>query len=346
MEQLGLATQTMFAELLQRCLDAEFDDTFDERGNFVKKEVKGRFYWYHQQKIETKVVSRYVGPVTDPSITGRVERHAQIKSDFKGRREMVRALLAAGLPGPDAITGKVVEAMWKAGFFRLRGVLVGTVAYQTYAGLLGAKLTSAALQTQDADFAQFWPISKSVEDSMPPVIDVLRDVDKSFREVPNINDPVVATAYKNARHYKVEFLTSNRGGAKLQGRPSKMPALGGASAQQLRHLDYLIRDPERSVLLFGGGVPVIVPRAERYVVHKLIIAPVRENPAKARKDIAQCEALIAALAEQRPVELAEAWKTARDSGPRWKEKLKRGRARLEKKASATLDQLLEQANAA
>lgn len=337
MEKISLATQTMFAELLARCRDAEFDDTFDERGTFVKKEVKGRFYWYHQRKIETKVVSRYVGPATDTSITSRIQRFAEIKSDFKGRREMVRALLAAGLPAADATTGKVVEAIWKAGFFRLRGVLVGTVAYQAYAGLLGAKLTGTALQTQDADFAQFWPISKNLDDSMPPVIDVLRGVDETFREVPDLTDPVVTTSYKNARHYKVEFLTPNRGGEKLQGRPAKMPALGGTSAQPLRHLDFLIHEPERSVLLYGGGVPVTIPRAERYAVHKILIASGRENQAKARKDIMQAETLVAVLSEQRPLELAEAWETAWHSGPRWRTKLKHGRARLNAEATTSLE---------
>jgi hypothetical protein len=249
---------------------------------------------------------------------------------------MVRALVAAGLPATDALTGKVVEAMWKAGFFRLRGVLVGTVAYQAYAGLLGAKLTSAALHTQDADFAQFWGVSKNVGDTMPPILEVLRGVDPTFREIPNLADPLVATGYRNASHFRVEFLTPNRGSAKFQGRPARMPALGGAGAQPLRHLDYLVHQPERSVLLYGGGVPVTVPRAERYAVHKLIVAAERANQAKARKDIMQAEQLIGILAEQRPLELADAWETAWAAGPRWRTKLARGRARLGAEVTAML----------
>ena len=139
-ESITLATQTMFAELQQRCLDAEFDELYDERGTFRRKLSKGRMYWHHQRKIAGKVVNIYVGPVTDKSITDRVKRFAEIKSDFKGRQEMVRALAATGLPTPDATSGAVVEAMWKAGFFRLRGVLVGTVAFQAYAGPLGIRL--------------------------------------------------------------------------------------------------------------------------------------------------------------------------------------------------------------
>jgi len=155
MAEPSLAAQTMFAELLQRCLDAEFDALYSERGRFVRVRSRGRLYWHYRATVKGERKQLYVGPVADKSITGRVNRFADIKSDFQGRREIVRALLAAGLPAPDHLSGAVVEAMWKAGFFRLRGVLVGTVAFQAYAGPLGLRLAGQALQTQDVDFAQF-----------------------------------------------------------------------------------------------------------------------------------------------------------------------------------------------
>jgi hypothetical protein len=342
-ESITLATQTLFAELLQRSLDAEFDELYDERGSFVRKRVKGRLYWYHQRKIGGKVAASYVGPVTDKSITDRVKQFAEIKSDFKGRQEMVRALTATGLPTPDAISSAVVEAMWKAGFFRLRGVLVGTVAFQAYAGPLGIRLSGRPLQTQDTDFAQFWGISENIGESMPAIIDVLRSVDASFREIPNIDDPFVSVAYRNDRQYRVDFLTPNRGSDDHQSRPAKMKALGGAGAQPLRHLDFLIHEPERSVLLYKGGIPVTVPRAERYAVHKLIVSAERKDQVKSAKDTLQAATLIDALASRRPFELAEAWNTAWNAGPRWREKLEAGRVRLPTDAQGRLDAALKQA---
>jgi hypothetical protein len=340
-ETITLATQTLFAELLQRCLDAEFDALYDERGTFTRKRSKGRMYWYHQRKIGGKVVSTYVGPVTDESITTRVKRFAEIKSDYKGRRELVRALAATGLPTPDAMSGAVVEAMWKAGFFRLRGVLVGTVAFQAYAGPLGIKLPGRPLQTLDADFAQFWGISENIGESMPPILEVLRDVDESFQEIPTIDDPFVSGAYRNALHYRVDMLTPNRGSEEHQGKPAKMKALGGAGAQPLRHLDFLIHQPERSVLLYKGGIPVTVPRAERYAVHKLIVAVDRRDQAKSAKDLLQAATLIEALAARRPLELAKSWREAWDTGPRWKEKLEIGLARLAVEHQDMLAHVLE-----
>lgn len=341
MREISLATQTVFAELLQRSLDAEFDDMFDERGTFRKKLSKGRMYWHHQRKIRGKVVSKYVGPVTDKSITDRVKRFSEIKSDFKQRQEMVRALAAAGLPSPDSTSGIIVETMWKAGFFRLRGVLVGTLAFQAYAGPLGIRLAGRPLQTADADFAQFWGISENIGDSMPPLLDVLRRADETFKEVPNVNDPFVTTTYRNKDHYKVDFLTPNRGSADYQGKPAKMKALGGAGAQPLRHLDFLIYEPERSVLLHKGGIPVTVPRAERYAVHKLIVAVERTDQVKSNKDVLQAATLTEALAKRRPMELADAWLTAWNTGPKWKDKLESGRLRLPKEAQSALQYVLE-----
>ena len=49
---ITLATQTMFAELTQRALDAEFDELYDERGLFKRRRIKTREYWYYQRSVE------------------------------------------------------------------------------------------------------------------------------------------------------------------------------------------------------------------------------------------------------------------------------------------------------
>jgi hypothetical protein len=55
--EIDLATQTLFAALLQRALDAEFDADFPEKGRFVRKRLKGRLYWYYQWRAGDKVMS-------------------------------------------------------------------------------------------------------------------------------------------------------------------------------------------------------------------------------------------------------------------------------------------------
>lgn len=345
MDEISLATQTMFAELLQRCLDAEFDETYQERGNFRRRRKGNRYYWYFQWDAEGRKHEKYVGPVTDQSITDRVKRFADIKSGYKQRRELVRALIATGIQPPLPPTGEVVDAMWRAGFFRLRGVLIGTVAYACYGGPLGVRLASSGLHTDDADFAQFWGISEQIGESMPPPLDILRGVDPTFRPLPSLNDPFVTSRYANKDGYKVEFLTPNRGSERHQSKPAKMKSMAGAGAQPLRHLDYLIHQPERSVLLYGGGVPVTIPRAERYAVHKLIVSVERADGIKSAKDTLQASQLIETLHKRRPLELAEAWHEAIAMGARWREKLAKGRERLPEMAETALASVLERYDA-
>ena len=321
---------------MQRALDAEFDAEYSEKGTFIRKESKGRYYWHYQWREGEKVRNKYVGPVSDARITDRVERFATLKASFKRRQTLVRALVAAGLPTPDPLSGRIVEALWKGGFFPLRGVLVGTLAFQTYAGALGVRLGPRPLMTQDADFAQFWGISQNIGESLEPPLTILRSVDGTFKEVPHIADPFVSTRYRNARDYFVDFLTPNRGSEDYQGKPAQMRSLAGTGAEPLRHLDLLIHEPERSVLLYGGGLPVTVPRAEAYAVHKLIVAVDRINQAKSAKDIQQAQVLIEALATKRPAELAASWNRAWSVGRQWRKKLESGRARLSNDAQTVL----------
>lgn len=317
--------QTLYAELVQRSLDASFSADFAVEGRFVAVEVRGRKYWYFDTPGEEgRKNRRYVGPVSDIEITKRVEDFNNIKEDFRSRRRLVSTLIReAYLPSPTPIVGDIVKALSDAGFFRLRGVLVGTVAFQCYAGLIGVRLPNTALQTDDADFAQFHSISVAVQDQLPPVLDVLRAVDPTFREVPHQLDGRFASQFMARSGYKVEFLTPNIGPSEHARRPAHMPALGGAAAQPLRFLDFLIYQPVRAVLLHKDGVPVTIPAPERFAVHKLIIGSRRRKEgssvAKSAKDRLQAQTMLEVMISLRQhVALADAYVEAWDRGPAWR----------------------------
>ena len=164
-KRLDITYQTLYSELVQRSLDESFTSDFSSNGRFVAVEVKGKKYWYFDSpKPEGgPQYRRYVGPVDDPEITKRVEAFKDLKADLRGRRRLVSTLTReAYLPRPLPVAGQVVEGLAKAGFFRMRGVLVGTVAYQCYSAVLGTRLDAAAMQTGDADFAQFRDISVAI----------------------------------------------------------------------------------------------------------------------------------------------------------------------------------------
>ena len=318
---ISLPMQTMFAELLERCSLAEFDRDFPPNGAFVERKRNERSYWYFNRHTENGTVSKYVGPDL-PELRKRIERHGQIKQDYAERRQMVRTLQSAGLPSPPALVGNLLEALSEAGLFRVRACLIGTTAYQTYAGMLGVRVPDAQTRTGDLDLAQFLSISTQVEDSTPPIIDVLRTVDKTFRPVPHIHHRLKSRAYVNSQKFRVEFLVPNRGSDDLNDQSVRLPALGGADAQPIRFLDYPIYQSVPNVVLHGGGIVVNVPRPERYAIHKLIVATRRrEGAAKIRKDIAQAEFLISFLAKQRRHDLLDAWNEAMSRGPKWRQAL-------------------------
>jgi hypothetical protein len=330
MQKIPHTYQTLYSELAQRSLDAAFSSEFDVNGRFVTAEVRDRRYWYFDLPVGEGGKKRtYVGPVDDPEITKRVENFKDLKADIRERRKLVSTLVReAYLPRPEGKTGDIVQALAEAGFFRLRGVLVGTVAYQCYPAVLGVRLPSTSMVTGDADFAQFHSISVAVDDKMPPVLETLRAVDPTFREIPHQADGRYTTQLTSRSGYKVEFLTPNTGSDDYGGRPALMPALGGASAQPLRFLDFLIHQPIRAVLLHGAGVPVNVPSPERYAIHKLIVASRRrtenDGTAKSRKDRAQAATIMETMIEQRQTEdLADAYIEACDRGPAWKEAIRK-----------------------
>jgi hypothetical protein len=319
----------LYSELLQRSLDASFTSDFSLDGRFIRQESRGRTYWYFDRDKPGGGKRRtYVGPVGDPEVDRRVEAFKDLKADYRARAKLVSTLLReAYLPRPEPMAGAIVEALAEAGFFRLRGVLIGTVAFQCYAGLLGVRMQSAIMQTGDTDFAQFHSISRAVDDAMRPIIEILREVDTTFREIPHRADGRFTTQYASRSGYKVEFLTPNTGSDEYSDRPARMPALGDTSAQPPRLLDFLIYQPVRAIVLQGAGVPVLVPAPERYAIHKLIVASRRsdhdQSVAKARKDRAQAAELIEVLAAQRNhAALADAYMEAWDRGPAWRDAIR------------------------
>jgi hypothetical protein len=296
-----LVAQTTYAELLERCANAAFDQAFTEDGAFTAKTIKGRRYWYFQTGTGAARTQRYVGPES-PELLAQIEHHKTARNDERQRRTLVSSLLRSyNLPGPIPRIGDIIAGLAEAGVFRLRGVLVGTVAYQTYSAMLGIRLSSSLLQTADVDIAQARDVSVAVEDRTPPVIEILRKVDKSFRDVSNASDSRRSTSYVDKDGIRVDFLTPTRG--VNTDKPQSLPSLQ-TDAQPLPFLDYLIYQPEPAVILYNAGIYVQVPTPARYAVHKLIVSRRRpEGFAKRDKDLLQAEALLAVLAEKRSHEL-------------------------------------------
>ena len=88
----SLVLQTTYAELMDRCAQAAFGETFTAEGVFTPKTVKGRRYWYFQSSSKDGRVQKYVGPETS-GLLKQIEDHRRAKGDETGR-------CATGSSGP------------------------------------------------------------------------------------------------------------------------------------------------------------------------------------------------------------------------------------------------------
>lgn len=177
--------------------------------------------------------------------------------------------------------------------------------------------------TEDVDIAAFEALSLAVDDQVDPSLEeTFRDL--ALEPVPGLDLRQKPTRWRMpGGGISIDFLAP-----RMQGRRDVVPLASlGVHAEALSNLNFLIADPIFAVALYREGVPVQIPRPERYAVHKLIIAGERRagDAAKARKDIAQSAWLIQILTDDRPGELDEALREARSRGRKWSDAI--GRAR-------------------
>lgn len=330
-QELPLVIQTGYAELVD-LLRAQAASDFPAGSTFRKRQISGKTYWYVQEPTGPagRPPERYLGP-DSPELAAAIEKGQAAKADADARKAIIRSLKGAGLPESDPVTASVLEALADAGVFRLRGVVVGTVAFQTYAGLLGVKLPGAAIRTGDVDIAQDYGVAVAIDDALEaPFLEILRGVDKRFSPAPHISSPTAATTYARPGGYRVDVLTTNRG--KDRDQPVALLSLR-TDAAPLRFLDFLLKETVQAAVLSKTGVLVNVPAPERYAVHKLIVATMRqktgESAAKADKDIAQAAILIEALAAKRRLDdFRDALREAKKRGAGWRERIQAGAGRL------------------
>lgn len=313
---LPLSAQTTYQDLLDALLRRA---AAEHPGKPMLRTISGKDYWYANERIGDRVIQRYIGRDT-PELRQRLQEAGQdrdLAEVAEERRTLqVAQLRAARLPTPDRTTGKIVEALAKVGVFRLGGTLVGTHAFRLYDAELGARVTNETTAvTEDIDIAAFERLSLVLGDKVDPSLgDTFRDL--RLKPVPMLD--------RKGRSYRwrmdedgatVDLLTPS---FNEQETLRKLEAFG-VWAQSLHFLNFLIADPIPAAMLYRSGTLVQIPRPERYAVHKMIVSQRRRgtgNP-KVKKDLLQAEALIRTLAQDRPVELRLAYRTARETGTSW-----------------------------
>jgi hypothetical protein len=314
LQRLPESVHGLYAELLDRAMVLDAELASDEvRGAFVSKTIKGRKYWYVQERAVNGVRrQRYLGPES-PTLVRWMEdagKNRNLARDAAATNHRLVAMLRAGGARVERpLMARVVGALADAGVFRGGAVLVGSVAFGTYGNMLGVKLEEAMSRTEDVDVAKELEVDVAVGQDL--ALDVRAALTSSgvgeFHEIPELDSRQPSTSFALRRgQLRVDFLTP------LVGRPRSQPVVlrgMGVAAQPVRFLDYLLGDTQPAVLLNGHGVLVHVPSPARFALHKLVVAQKRiaAFQAKAAKDLMQAQALLAVLLADRPGDLLVAW---------------------------------------
>ena len=317
MTPLSSIAMSAYTDLVRLLKD---DAVLGIKGKPTLKKRGEKGYWYAARRVGLEMRFFYIGE-DNAETRARIDRIEELYATAKERQtersRLVRLLRAEGMTPTDRATGSILSAMADAGTFRLGGTIVGTNAFRLYEGELGVRLPIGGMaNTGDIDIAQFEKLSVALEDQVDPVLAETFSALK-FVPVPGVDPRQTWRWAQGGSGQLVEFLTPAFGEETIR----DLPALG-VSAQALNYLNFLIAEPIHAAAIYRSGILVQVPRPERFAIHKLIIADRCRDGAgslKSAKDREQAAFLVEVMAEDRPDDLAQAYATAMNVGPRWRE---------------------------
>ena len=328
MKRLPIITHSLFAELVDQCKsEPRNPDLWPLSGSIVTVPVDNQEHWYFQKSRRIapgKYQQReYIGPVEDVDLAVKVDRFEAAKAGYTSRMEIISTLKSSGVTAPTGKLANLLLGLHEAGVLE-KAIIVGTIAFQAYGAMLGAKFGQAAFYTMDVDMTQADAISLAVgKDSLEiPLLDVLKGLDETFSEVPGLDPGTPPVSYINKDKIRLDVLMPFSGPDRGPIRSKKLRSHGYPQ----RFLDYLVVDPVETIMLVGGGAVTHVPSPARFALHKLIVSQRRDaiETAKRRKDLLQAQQLIEILMEDDPDVLIEAYEDLKQRGPKWNTYFKDG----------------------
>jgi hypothetical protein len=322
---LPLSAQTSYAQLLEALQAKTITRSIEDApGSFNSKEIKGKRYWYYQQRtLSGKIVQTYLGADSD-TIQRLITRREQAQATPV---ISTLALSASRLGGMTVVPAhlRVIQRLADEGFFRAGGLLVGTHAFLAAGNMLGVRWASSD-RTQDLDFAHAGnqmsvALHSDAQLDLGSVIDALN---MGFVPAASL-DGVRGGRWVNPADpgFVLDFLTP-------VGRTNKelvhIKAFN-AEFQALRFMEFSLEDVQQAAIFSSGGACLVnVPDPARLAVHKLIICGLRAQAerTKAVKDVAQAKAIYAYLQATQPERLELMELDAMSRGPKWRKHLEAG----------------------
>jgi hypothetical protein len=288
-------------------------------GILKQRTQSGNQYWVREYtRVDGKKTDEYIGPVAS---VGKAAVEA-LKAEIELAKALASGSASLRLFGYQRIDRKpaaVLEVFFNRRLIDGGLVLVGSHAYGALLNELG--INAPGYKTQDIDVARAQPLSIALPEGFSFQA-LLNETGLTFVPVPGMPSDRPSASFKlpGAELLAVDLLVPG----KKTGQVVAVKELG-AHAQAIPFLDFLIKDPAHSIALSPNQViPLRVPSPERFVVHKLFSSQSRRTDrAKIRKDLEQAATLAAALEEETPGRLLEAFKSMPAGG---KAEVKRGAA--------------------
>lgn len=259
-----------------------------------RKNQKGVEYYVHrfyggagkQQETYLGIVGEYdTGPL-----------QAQI-DEAKALVPELRLLVREGFQAADPKTYATLASLHLHGVFSAGATLIGSHAFGVLINQMGIR--AAAYATEDVDVARREALAfeRLPEKSF---LEMLRDSGIDFIAIPQLDHREPSTSFKQKEksRFHVDLLVpSPTSEIQIVAIPELM-----AHATALPYLSYVLGQTQLATLIAREGCcPVIVPAAERFAIHKLVVSQLRANRgANTEKDLFQASVLLASLGEKFP----------------------------------------------
>lgn len=283
-----LAIRTQYAELKERTLAAG-QLLPGTPGSLVLREGTGYPHWYRvSYSVPGKVREDWVCKDGDSAKLAAMRERMAYHEWVVRQVSLLRKL---GFQVADKPVARVLVELHNQGVFEAGLVLVGTLAYMAWLNELGGIATSA--RTQDIDLARSHKLKLAAPLSF---LGTMQSTGLPFSAVPGPPSTTPSTSIKlpGVQGLRVDVLAHGV----VLGAAIKVPELDW-SAQAVPYYNYLLADAEPGAVLAGGHcIPVRLPRASRFIWHKLYASTQRSGfPEKAAKDRQQALVLGALVAE-------------------------------------------------
>jgi hypothetical protein len=296
-----LAFRTQYAELKERTgsADALLPGT---PGTLVKRQGTGYAYWYRvYYPLPGRQAEQMVGREDDVEAHDGMLRRIEFAQWVAAQ---VRDLRKLQFQVADKGVASVLVELHNRRILSAGVTLVGTLCYMAWLNELGAKAVAA--RTQDIDLAARQTLKLAVPESFLAAMDATQ---LDFSPVPGMPSqaPSTSVKQKGREGLRVDVLTHGD----RMGKTVPVPQLSW-HAQTMPHYAYLLDDPRQAAMLAGGHcIPLMLPRPERFVWHKLYSSASRQSfREKAQKDLMQAATLAAILVEQHDEALSDTFEEA------------------------------------